>query len=86
MSDPVPELRRVAGWLKAWDPDEGNLLITAADRIEALEAEVGRRRDAFDRFLTACANREHEGMPRDEWEAEFLAAEEALAGEEDEDG
>jgi hypothetical protein len=48
----------------------------------ALEAEVERLRDAFDRFLTACANREHEGMPRDEWEAEFLAAEEALGGDE----
>jgi len=47
-------------------------------------AENGRLRDAFDRFLTACANREHEGMPRDEWEAEFLTAEQALAGEETE--
>jgi hypothetical protein len=42
MSELVSELRRVAGWLKAWDPDEGNLLITAADRVEALEVEVER--------------------------------------------
>lgn len=42
MSDLVPELRRVAEWLHSWDPDEGRLHTQAADRIEALEAEVER--------------------------------------------
>lgn len=47
MSDVIPELRRVAEWLQSWDPDEGTLHSAAADRIEALKAEVERLRVAL---------------------------------------
>ena len=40
MNELVPELRRVAEWLRSWDPDEGRIHVAAADRIEALEARV----------------------------------------------
>ena len=47
MSDLVPELRRVAEWLRGWDPDEGKLHTLAADRIESLEAEVRRLQEGL---------------------------------------
>jgi uncharacterized protein (DUF1778 family) len=64
---------------------EPRLALLRRERDEA-QAQVERLRTALDRLLDANATREHEGMPRDDWEAEILRAEEALAGEEgDED-
>ena len=42
MSDLIARLRDLSSWLRGWDPDEGKLQDEAADRIEALEAQVER--------------------------------------------
>jgi hypothetical protein len=84
VSDLVDDLRRARKWLEDWDPETAEVNGLAADRIEALEAEVERLRAALERLLDANATREHEKMPSEEWDAIILATEEALEGDETE--
>ena len=50
-------------------------------RLERAEAEVERLRAILDRVLDANATFEHDGLPREEWDALMLAAEDAVAGD-----
>lgn len=65
-------------WLIRAD-DAGRL---ARALLEA-RAEVERLHSALTRLLDANATREHEGMSRDDWDAEILRAEVALEPKDD---